>query len=114
MKEHEDFLFEIGTEELPPKSLQALSKSLEESVTKQLKETGLTHGDIESFATPRRLAILVRKLSTQQPMQSIERKGPSVKAAFDADGNPSKALQGFLKSCDCVQADLSDRRNTQR
>ena len=107
LKALEDFLFEIGTEELPPKSLLTLSQSLEASVKKQLKEAQLSHGKVESFATPRRLAILIHKLSTQQPMQAIERKGPSLKATLDRDGNPTKALHGFLKSCGCEYSELT-------
>ena len=102
----QDFLVELGTEELPPKSLSKLSKSFKAGVIDGLKNESLAHGKVKSFATPRRLAVLVYSLEKKQPDRLTERIGPAVKAAFDADGNPTLAAEGFAKSCGVVVADL--------
>ncbi|WP_114416783.1 glycine--tRNA ligase subunit beta [Marinospirillum perlucidum] len=93
-----DLLFELGCEELPPTLLKTLSESLEKSVRHGLEEAGLPFAEIHAYATPRRLALLVSQLEEQQPDQAIERKGPAVKAAYK-DGQPTKALEGFARSC---------------
>lgn len=95
----EPLLIEIGTEELPPKALQKLSISFSLSVSEQLSKKGFTFEETQSYATPRRLAICITKLTEQQPSQEIERRGPALKAAYDKEGNPSKAAIGFAKSC---------------
>ncbi|MBL6690157.1 MAG: glycine--tRNA ligase subunit beta [Pseudomonadales bacterium] len=92
-------LLEIGTEELPPKSLNRLRLTFAEQVEAGLKQAQLPFNGIESFATPRRLALRINGLGTQQPDQDIERRGPAKKAAFDAEDQPTKALRGFMKSC---------------
>jgi glycyl-tRNA synthetase beta chain len=94
-----DFLFELGTEELPPKSLFTLARALAEGVTKGLAGAALAHGDVEWFATPRRLAVRVHALAERQPDQEIKRQGPAVANAFDASGQPTKAASGFAASC---------------
>ena len=94
-----DFLFELGAEELPPKSLFTLARALAEGVTKGLAGAVLTHGDVEWFATPRRLAVRVHALAERQPDQEIKRQGPAVANAFDASGQPTKAAAGFAASC---------------
>jgi glycyl-tRNA synthetase beta chain len=99
MTARRDFLVELGTEELPPKSLFALADSFAEGITKGLDAAGLPHGSVERFATPRRLAVRVRRLAERQPDRSIERRGPPVKAAFDASGQPTRAAQAFADSC---------------
>jgi glycyl-tRNA synthetase beta chain len=99
MIERRDVLFELGTEELPPKSLLKLSEALQDHVAAGLNKAGLPFTAIQPFATPRRLALVITDLAVSQPDQSIERRGPAVNAAFQPDGSPSKALQGFLKSC---------------
>lgn len=101
-----DLLIEIGTEELPPKALSQLSKAFTDGIVKGLQEARLNMGAVTSFATPRRLAVIIKEVDTQQEDQLIERKGPAVQAAFDADGNPSKAIQGFARSCGVEVADL--------
>ena len=93
-----DLLIELGTEELPPKALASLSAALTDEFVRQLDEAGLAHGDVERFAAPRRLALLVRDLDEKQVDRDIERQGPAVQAAFDNDGNPTKAAQGFAAS----------------
>ena len=95
----QDFLVELGTEELPPKALLKLSKSFQAGVVEGLKKESLAHGQVKSFATPRRLAILVSALEANQADRLTEKFGPAVKAAFDADGNPTSAADGFAKSC---------------
>jgi glycyl-tRNA synthetase beta chain len=99
MAERKDFLVEIGTEELPPKALPRLSRAFAAGLRNGLTRAGLTHGEVIAYATPRRLAVLVKELSVQQPDQEIERRGPALSAAFDADGNPTKAAEGFARSC---------------
>ncbi|MBV1931004.1 MAG: glycine--tRNA ligase subunit beta [Porticoccaceae bacterium] len=94
-----DLLVEIGTEELPPKSLNNLMNAFTLGFEAQLQQAKLTHTAIKGFATPRRLALLVSDLSEQQADSAIEKLGPAVKAAFDADGVPSKAAQGFARGC---------------
>ncbi|WP_067515837.1 glycine--tRNA ligase subunit beta [Endozoicomonas ascidiicola] len=94
----EDFLVELGTEELPPKALKNLSDAFTQGILSGLDKAQITYSEVESFAAPRRLALLIKGLDTAQPDQQIEKKGPAVKAAFDADGNPSKAALGFARS----------------
>ncbi len=94
-----DFLVEIGTEELPPKSLLALSAAFADGIAKGLDTAGLKHGAVERYATPRRLAVRVRRLVEQQPDRAIERRGPPLKAAFDAAGAPTQAALAFARGC---------------
>ena len=92
-------LLEIGMEELPPKSLQTLEKAFAQGIEKSLKARQFDYGAVQSFATPRRLAVLISDCNAQQPDQLVERKGPSLAAAYQADGTTSKALAGFMRSC---------------
>ncbi len=94
-----DFLFELGTEELPPKSLFTLARALAEGIQKGLAAAAITHGELEWFATPRRLAVRVHAMADRQPDQEIKRQGPAVANAFDAAGQPTKAASGFAASC---------------
>lgn len=105
----DDLLIEIGTEELPPKALKKLSAAFAQGVVDGLKKAGLEINAVESFATPRRLAVLIKDLSSSQPDREVERKGPNLKAAYDADGNPTKAVMGFAKSCGVEVADLQQQ-----
>lgn len=93
-----DLLIELGTEELPPKSLQALSQAFADEVVRQLDEAQLAHGAVKVFAAPRRLAFRIEALETRQADRTLERRGPAVAAAFGADGTPTKAAQGFAAS----------------
>jgi glycyl-tRNA synthetase beta chain len=106
-----DFLVEIGTEELPPKSLLNLSAAFAEGIAKGLREAGLTYKTLEQFATPRRLAVRVKRLAEQQPDRSIEKRGPPVKAAFDASGAPTQAAIAFARGCG-VEIDALERLET--
>jgi len=96
-------LIEIGTQELPPKSLKTLMNGLSREVAAQLDALQLPYQEIESYATPRRLAVRINGLASRQADQKVERKGPSLTAAYDSEGNPSKALLGFAKSCGLEQ-----------
>lgn len=103
-----DFLVEIGTEELPPKALKTLSKAFVDGVKAGLDEAELRYESALGYAAPRRLAVRVQGLQARQEDKTVERKGPAKKAAFDADGNPTKALQGFARGCGADVADLSE------
>jgi len=94
----QDFLVELGTEELPPKALKPLSDAFTQGIVKGLEEAGVAFGAVESFAAPRRLAVRIRDLADAQPDKSVEKRGPAVKAAFDDSGNPTRALTGFATS----------------
>ena len=95
----QNFLAEIGTEELPPKALKKLATAFAENVENELNQAGLEFDKVEWFAAPRRLAVKVLGLATAQPSKEIEKRGPAVSAAFDADGNPTKAAEGWARGC---------------
>jgi glycyl-tRNA synthetase beta chain len=107
----QDLLIEIGTEELPPKALPALSAAFLDSMSAQLKKAGLAFDGIVPYATPRRLALLVQQLAVRQPDQNIVKTGPAVQAAFAADGTPTKAAEGFARSCGVSVAELQQRQD---
>lgn len=91
-------LVEIGTEELPPKALKQLAQSLLAGVEAGLTKANLTFGQTQWFATPRRLAFKICELDTQQADQEVEKRGPALSAAFDSEGNPTKAAQGWARA----------------
>ncbi|WGE31548.1 glycine--tRNA ligase subunit beta [Actinobacillus genomosp. 2] len=95
----QNFLAEIGTEELPPKALKKLATAFAENVENELNQAGLSFEKVEWFAAPRRLAVKVLGLATAQPSKEIEKRGPAVSAAFDADGKPTKAAEGWARGC---------------
>ena len=95
----QNFLVEIGTEELPPKALKTLATSFADNVEAELNLAGLSFDKIEWFAAPRRLAVKVLNLATQQPSKEIEKRGPAVSAAFDPEGKPTKAAEGWARGC---------------
>ena len=95
----QNFLVEIGTEELPPKALKTLATSFADNVEAELNQAGLIFDKIEWFTAPRRLAVKVLNLATQQPSKEIEKRGPAVSAAFDAEGKPTKAAEGWARGC---------------
>jgi glycyl-tRNA synthetase beta chain len=108
-----DFLFELGTEELPPKALKNLSAALEASLVKQLNDANIAFEAVASFAAPRRLAVKIDALALSQPDEAFERKGPAVKSAFDADGNATKALLGFCRGLK-IEPDALERIDTKK
>lgn len=93
-----DFLFELGTEELPPLALPELERALAEGLRNGLAAAGLQHGELISFAAPRRLAVLVHQLPERQPQQQLRRRGPPLNAAFDKQGAPTRAATAFAES----------------
>ncbi|HEY8331388.1 MAG TPA: glycine--tRNA ligase subunit beta, partial [Pseudomonas sp.] len=105
----QDFLVELGTEELPPKALKTLAEAFLAGVEKGLKAAGLGYASARYYAAPRRLAVLVEALATQQPDRSVNLDGPPVQAAFDKDGQPTQAALGFARKCgvDLEQIDRS-------
>ena len=90
-----DLLIEIGTEELPPKALHGLAEAFRTGVLAGLDRAELTHGEVREFATPRRLAVLVRQVADRQADKAVERRGPALRAAYDAEGRPTQAALGF-------------------
>ncbi|WP_090276622.1 glycine--tRNA ligase subunit beta [Halopseudomonas litoralis] len=101
-----DFLVELGTEELPPKALKRLADAFQEGVEKGLNEAGLQYQSARYFAAPRRLAVFVEQLATQQPDRTSQMDGPPLKAAFDADGQPTQAALGFARKCGVELSEL--------
>lgn len=94
-----DLLVEIGTEELPPRALKDLAAGFAQNIAKALDDARLRHGKVQQYASPRRLAVLVKGLWEQQPEQESKRRGPPVTAAFDAAGAPTRAALAFAESC---------------
>ncbi|TYG34927.1 glycine--tRNA ligase subunit beta [Lonepinella koalarum] len=109
----QNFIVEIGTEELPPKALKTLATAFAENFTAELNQAGLTFSQIKWFATPRRLALKVADLATEQPSKQIEKRGPAVAAAFDANGNPTKAAEGWARGCG-ITVDQAERVATDK
>ncbi|MFZ6047921.1 glycine--tRNA ligase subunit beta [Pseudomonas sp. CR3202] len=105
----QDFLVELGTEELPPKALKSLGDAFLSGIEQGLKAAGLGYAKAQVFAAPRRLAVLVEQLATQQPDRSANLDGPPIQAAFDAEGKPTQAALGFARKCgvDLEQIDRS-------
>jgi glycyl-tRNA synthetase beta chain len=102
-----DLLFELRTEELPPRTLLNLSSALTEGVLKGIDTAGIPHGKVRSFATPRRLAVHIQKLADHQPDRQVERRGPPLKNSFDAQGAPTQAAIAFAKNCGVPVAELT-------
>jgi glycyl-tRNA synthetase beta chain len=106
-------LIEIGTEELPPRALQSLSRDFAGLVQRGLSAAGLGAQTMEVFATPRRLAMCLCDVPVQQADRQIERRGPALAAAFDAQGKPTKAASGFARSCG-IEVDQLEQRETDK
>lgn len=101
-----DLLLELGTEELPPKTLQNLSAALTDGLVNGLRDAGIAYRKAHSFATPRRLAVLIRACAERAPDRHIERRGPPLRNAFDAGGAPTQAATAFARNCGVAVADL--------
>ena len=97
--ERRDFLVELGTEELPPKPLHELELAFSSGVKAGLAQAGLVHGEIRSYATPRRLAVWVKRLAARQADQLVKRRGPPISASFDTSGQPTRAALAFAEAC---------------
>lgn len=106
MSNVKDLLIEIGTEELPPTALKKLSNAFYSGVKESLEKANLSFSEIKKFAAPRRLALVISALEIKQQDKNVERRGPAITAAFDEDGCPSKAAEGFAKSCGVKVEDL--------
>ena len=106
MSDVRDLLIELGTEELPPKALKKLIQAFEAGIKQGLEKAKLNFSAIKSYAAPRRMAVVVNDLQVRQQDRMVERRGPAVTAAFDEDGNPTKAVQGFARSCGVEVEDL--------
>ena len=102
-----DYLIEIGTEELPPTSLKKLSDAFSKSIRSALNDAELSFKGFKAYATPRRLAVLVEALDSQTPHKEVKVWGPPAKIAFDADGNPTKAAEAFAKKNGATVKDLT-------
>ena len=113
MTDTANFLVELGTEELPPKALLKLSDAFARSIAIELDEARLNYAAINTYATPRRLAVAVADLQLSQPTQTIEHRGPPVHLAFDAEGSPTRAAEAFAKKCGVTIAAL-DRQTTDK
>ncbi|MDD2168304.1 glycine--tRNA ligase subunit beta [Glaesserella parasuis] len=109
----QNFLAEIGTEELPPKALKKLATAFAENVEAELNQAGLSFDKVEWFAAPRRLAVKVLGLATSQPSKEVEKRGPAVSAAFDGEGKPTKAAEGWAKGCG-ITVEQADRIATDK
>ena len=101
----QDFLVELGTEELPPKALATLGDAFLAGIEKGLQAAGLNYTGKQVYAAPRRLAVLIRQLDVQQPDRSINIDGPPMQAAFK-DGEPTQAALGFAKKCGVELAEI--------
>ncbi len=108
-----DLLIELGTEELPPKALRGLSEAFLDGMGQRLDEAGLVPDSARAFATPRRLALYFQALPERQQDRRVEKRGPAVAAAFDAEGKPTRAAEGFARSCG-VTVDALQRRKTDK
>jgi len=113
MSKTQNLLIEIGTEELPPKSLKKLATAFKEEVVKSLQEEELKFSDANWYATPRRLSIIINDLEITQEDKAQQRRGPAVAAAFDDQGKPTKATEGFARSCG-VEVDQLEKLETDK
>ncbi|MDC9620724.1 glycine--tRNA ligase subunit beta [Xenorhabdus sp. XENO-7] len=107
------FLVEIGTEELPPKALRSLAESFAANFEAELKNANLGHGEISWFAAPRRLALKVANLAVAQADCEVEKRGPAIAQAFDAEGKPTKAAEGWARGCG-ITVDQAERMVTDK
>ncbi|WP_237068132.1 glycine--tRNA ligase subunit beta [Microbulbifer guangxiensis] len=109
----QDFLVELGTEELPPTALRTLMEAFADGIAQGLKAAELEYGDLKAYAAPRRLAVAVSGLAEKQQDKQVEKLGPAVQAAFDKDGKPSRAAEGFARSNGVTVEQLS-RKDTDK
>ncbi|MDC9581959.1 glycine--tRNA ligase subunit beta [Xenorhabdus sp. PR6a] len=107
------FLVEIGTEELPPKALRSLAESFAANFAAELNNANLGHGEISWFAAPRRLALKVANLAAAQADREVEKRGPAIAQAFDAEGKPTKAAEGWARGCG-ITVDQAERMVTDK
>ena len=113
MNKKQDLLIEIGTEELPPKSLKRLATAFHKEICKALKDNDLDFIETSWLATPRRLAVIINQLDISQSDKQQQRRGPAISAAFDDDGKPTRATEGFAKSCG-ISVDQLEKLETEK
>ena len=113
MSRRQDFLIEIGTEELPPKALRPLMEAFGANLEAAIDDARLKRGSVHTYASPRRLAVVVQKLAAAQEDRAVEQKGPPVGIAFDDEGNATAAAEAFAKKCG-VAVDELDRTSTDK
>lgn len=99
MSRTDDFLIEVGTEELPPKALRSLMEAFGAGLTAAIDDAALAHGDVHTYASPRRLAVMIEALVHRQADRTLQQKGPPTRIAFDKDGKPTAAANAFAKKC---------------
>lgn len=109
----DNLLIEIGTEELPPKSLAKLAIAFQENIQTQFCENDLTFKQVNWYASPRRLAVMIENLSEYQADKNVEKRGPAVSAAFDESGSPTKAAQGWARS-NGIEVSQAERLKTDK
>ena len=109
----QDFIVEIGTEELPPKSLQTLATAFEQNIVDELNKLGLSFNNTAWYAAPRRLAVRVNQLVAQQADKVVEKRGPALAGAFDAAGQPTKAAQAWAAS-NGISVEQAERLETDK
>jgi glycyl-tRNA synthetase beta chain len=105
-----DFLFELGCEELPSGSVLPLANALAANLVNSLDKAQISYASVKAYATPRRLAVYISNLQDEQPSQHVVRRGPAINVAYDAQGEPTPALKGFAKSCGVATRDLTVTR----
>ncbi|MGR8918553.1 MAG: glycine--tRNA ligase subunit beta [Gammaproteobacteria bacterium] len=110
---NDTLLIELGTEELPPTALKRLSEAFTRGVAEGLDDAGVAHGAVTPHASPRRLAVSIDAVAARQPDRAEQRRGPALKAAFDDAGEPTKAAQGFARSCGVTVAELGRLKTDQ-
>ena len=103
-----EFLIELGTEELPPTQLRTLAQAFATNFETELNHADLAHQGVKWFATPRRLALKVTALAERQSDKIVEKRGPAVSAAFDGEGQPTKAAKGWARGCG-ITVDQAER-----
>lgn len=95
----DNLLIELGTEELPPKALKNLALAFKDAIAEEVQSAGLNYDSIEWFAAPRRMAVRINQLEQSQATKKVEKRGPAVQAAFDENGEPTKAAMGWARGC---------------
>ncbi|MFA0413744.1 glycine--tRNA ligase subunit beta [Vibrio renipiscarius] len=108
-----NFLIELGTEELPPKALRSLAEAFAANFAAELNYAEIAFDDLKWYATPRRLALKIANLADSQADKIVEKRGPAVSAAFDAEGNATKAAQGWARGCG-ITVDQAERMVTDK
>lgn len=101
-----DLLFEIGIEEIPARFMEPALNELKKLMAASLEDAGLAYEKLAAYGTPRRITLMINQLAEEQPDRHVESKGPAIKAAYDADGKPTKALQGFCRGQGISPADV--------